>query len=381
MKKRTKISFIFGTRPEAIKLAPLINYLKLYANIFDVNICLTGQHKEMVRNILPIFNINANFNLALMQKNQTLAGFFSKAIKEVDSYLKKVKPDIIIIQGDTSSVTAAAISGYYNKIPIVHVEAGLRTHNKYSPFPEEINRQIVSRIADLHCAPTKYSKNNLLNEGVEEKNICVTGNTVIDSILFISKHLEKYPINNAIINKLNKYQSFKECKVILITGHRRENFGKGFEEICDAINIIGKNFKDYLLIYPVHLNPNVKNVVYNRINKADNILLTSPLDYLTFVTILKKSYLVLTDSGGIQEEAPTFKKPVLIMRDTTERPEGIDAGCSKLVGISKKKIVDEVTVLIKDKKSYNKMICKSNPFGKGKASKLITNELIKRYTK
>lgn len=357
-----RISFIFGTRPEAIKLCPLILAMKNNP-CFEPNVCVTGQHREMLDQVLEVFDVKPDIDLKLMQANQTLAGLTSKAITAVDSYLQDYNPDMIIVQGDTTTVLAASLAAFYRKIKIGHVEAGLRTWNKFSPFPEEINRVMTTKIADYHFAPTETSKNNLLKDGVDIKHIFVTGNTVIDALYWV--------VDKVKDRKVNDFEELKDLcfngKMILITGHRRENFGQGFLNMCNAMKYIAEKNPDITLVYPVHLNPNVKEPVYNILGNTKNIKLIKPLSYLPFVWLMNKSYLVLTDSGGVQEEAPSLGKPVLVMRDTTERPEAIDAGTVKLVGTDYDLIVNSVETLLNNNQEYNKMAKSINPYGDGKS--------------
>lgn len=367
-----KISFIFGTRPEAIKLAPVIHYFKKDTHL-EVEICVTGQHKEMLKQVMDIFNITATINLSLMVENQSLSSFTAKAVTALDQYFSQSRPDVIFVQGDTSTVFAASLSAFYHKIKVFHVEAGLRTYDKYAPFPEEINRKLTSVLADHHFAPTNYAKENLLKEGILERDISVTGNTGIDALINISNRVETDPSFISTINESISIKVRQHEKVILITGHRRENFGKGFEEICDAILILAKEFPEYLFVYPVHMNPNVRHLVLERLSGVTNIELLSPQTYVNFVYLMRKAYLILTDSGGVQEEAPSLGKPILVMRNTTERPEGINAGCAKLVGASQKTITQAVRQLLIDKSVYNKMTGVTNPYGDGKASEKIYN--------
>ncbi|MDR1385789.1 MAG: UDP-N-acetylglucosamine 2-epimerase (non-hydrolyzing) [Planctomycetaceae bacterium] len=369
-----KISFIFGTRPEAIKLCPLILTMQKTNDKLMTHVCVTGQHREMLAQVLDVFGITPDIDLELMQPNQTLANFTSRAIATIDHYLTTEKPDMVIVQGDTTSVFCASLVAFYHQIPIGHVEAGLRTWNKWSPFPEEINRVLTTRIADLHFAPTLTSKNNLLKEGIEEKNTVVTGNTVIDALLIAVEQVKKQPpVIPNLPNELQPKTSLDSPPLVLITGHRRENFGGGFENICHAITELAKQFPQTHFVYPVHLNPNVREPV-NRIlrtNEFVNIHLIEPLSYLPFVAMMNRSTLILTDSGGVQEEAPSLGKPVLVMRDTTERPEAMEMGTVKLVGTNRQLIIDEVNRLLTDKTEYNKMANAVNPYGDGKACERI----------
>ena len=365
MKKR--ISFIFGTRPEAIKLAPLI--LKFRSSTkFDLNICVTAQHRQMLDQVLEVFNIKPNVDLNLMKPNQTLAELTAEVIKGLDQYFIKYKPHLVFVQGDTTTVLAASITAFYHKIKIAHVEAGLRTGDKYAPYPEEINRLLTSHLADLHFAPTKTSAENLLNEGISQHKIFITGNTVIDALFYIRDKIKKNPpkleqIPEVIINN--------NLPIVLITGHRRENFGEGFKNICNAIAELARRFSDHYFIYPVHLNPNVRKPVNQLLKGRKNVLLIDPLEYLPFVYLMTKAKIILTDSGGVQEEAPSLGKPVLVMRDVTERPEAVKAGCVKLVGTNKKLIIESAKELLSDEKKYKKMSTVINPYGDGKAAERI----------
>lgn len=362
-----KISVIFGTRPEAIKLIPVILELQK-ESAFEVNICVTAQHREMLDQVLQIFNIVPNVDLDLMQPKQTLSSLTSTIITSIDSYFSNYKPEIVLVQGDTTTVMAVSLVAFYHKIKVGHVEAGLRTFKKYSPFPEEINRVLTSRIADLHFAPTEISKNNLLKEGINEKNIYITGNTVIDALFLATEKVEEiHPkiegFERSDINSLQPY--------VLITGHRRENFGRGFINICEAIRDLADKYSNYNFIYPVHLNPNVQEPVGKILGDKNNIILLEPQSYLPFISLMMNAKIILTDSGGVQEEAPSLGKPVLVMRENTERPEAVTAGTVKLVGTDKQKIISEVSRLIDDKKVYNNMANAVNPYGDGLASKRI----------
>jgi UDP-N-acetylglucosamine 2-epimerase (non-hydrolysing) len=374
-----KIAFVFGTRPEAIKLCPLILAMQKASDKLVPHICVTGQHREMLVQTLDVFGITPNTDLKLMQPNQTLAGFTSRAITAIDNYLTTEKPDMIIVQGDTTSVFCASLVAFYHQIPVGHVEAGLRTRNKWSPFPEEINRVLTTRIADLHFAPTLTSRDNLLEEGIEEKNIVITGNTVIDALFIAVGQVRKQPpIIPDLPEKLQPKTLIDSPPLVLITGHRRENFGEGFENICYAITDLAKQFPQTHFVYPVHFNPNVRELV-NRILRTKefaNIHLIEPLSYLPFVAMMNRSTLILTDSGGVQEEAPSLGKPVLVMRDTTERPEAVEMGTVKLVGTNRQLIVDEVSRLLTDKAEYNKMANAVNPYGDGKACERIIEAVL-----
>ncbi|HCY77269.1 MAG TPA: UDP-N-acetylglucosamine 2-epimerase (non-hydrolyzing) [Ignavibacteriales bacterium] len=370
-----KISFVFGTRPEAIKLAPVIIEMKKHPE-FEVNVCVTAQHREMLDQVLEVFNIKPDFDLNLMTPDQTLANLTAEAIVKLDNYFKTYKPDLVFVQGDTTSVLAASIAAFYNNIRIAHVEAGLRTFNKSAPFPEEINRVLTSHIADLHFAPTETAKNNLIKEGITEEKIFVTGNTVIDALFHVKDIVSKNPPE---VMGVNKEILDTNKPIVLITGHRRENFGKGFENICAAIAELADEFKDHYYIYPVHLNPNVRKPVNEILGNKKNILLIEPLSYLPFVYLMTKAKIILTDSGGIQEEAPSLGKPVLVMRDVTERPEAVETGCVKLVGTDKIKIIDAVKILLTSDEHYKIMQMIINPYGDGKASNRIIKIIQKVF--
>ncbi len=365
-----KISIIFGTRPEAIKLIPVILELKKNKN-FEINICVTAQHREMLDQVLEIFNIKPDTDLDLMQPNQTLSTLTSRIINAVDNYFSEYKPDIVLVQGDTTTVFAVSLVAFYHKVKVGHVEAGLRTGKKYSPFPEEINRVLTSRIADIHFAPTEISKNNLLKEGINSEKIFITGNTVIDA-LFLAKEkvLELKPKVNGLQKNLEEISPY-----ILITGHRRENFGEGFINICSAISELALKYENYNFIYPVHLNPNVQDPVNKLLANKKNIFLIKPQTYLPFISLMMNSKIILTDSGGVQEEAPSLGKPVLVMRENTERPEAVTAGTVKLVGTDKQKIFNEVSKLLDNNLEYKKMANAINPYGDGLASKRISEIL------
>jgi UDP-N-acetylglucosamine 2-epimerase (non-hydrolysing) len=369
--KRKKIVFIFGTRPEAIKLAPLI--LKInHSDVFDTVICVTGQHREMLDEVLKIFNIKPDYDLNIMKPNQNLSEITIRILEGTKEIFDKEKPDLLIVQGDTTTCFTSTLSAYYSKIKVAHIEAGLRSFNKYSPFPEEINRKLTSHIADIHFAPTEDSKENLLKENINYNTIIVTGNTIIDALLLIKETTNNF--NTLSCKELDNIDFSK--KIVLITGHRRENFGKGFENICIAIKKLASIYKDVLFVYPVHLNPNVKKPVSSLLDGIDNIKLIKPLSYPLFVLLMEKSYLILTDSGGIQEEAPALGKPVLVMRDVTERQEAIKAGTIRLIGTDINSIVDNVQILLNYKQEYMKMSTSQNPYGDGKASEIIIDYLI-----
>lgn len=366
--KRYRFLFIFGTRPEAIKLAPLIVKLK---DIGDVQVCVTGQHREMLDQVLRFFSIVPNYNLNIMVKNQNLFTVTVKSLKLLEKVIEESRPDLIIVQGDTTTAFAGALAGFYNKIKVAHIEAGLRSFHKFSPFPEETNRVLVSHIADYHFAPTDKAKENLLRESISEENIFVVGNTVIDA-LFMG--LDTVNRNERRFYDYFAFLDFSK-RIILVTGHRRESFGKPFENICYALKEIARDNVE--IVYPVHLNPNVRGHVYPILSGIKNIHLVEPLEYPYLIWLMSKSYLILTDSGGIQEEAPSLGKPVLVMRDVTERTEGIDAGTALIVGTDMKKIFDATRMLLTDKREYRKMARRKNPYGDGKSSKRIST-VIKR---
>jgi UDP-N-acetylglucosamine 2-epimerase (non-hydrolysing) len=376
MTKR-KISVIFGTRPEAIKCAPVILALKKDPR-FIVDVCVTAQHRSMLDQVLQIFDIIPDTDLNIMKPNQTLAEITASAISRIDEYLMRSKPDIVLVQGDTTTVLAAAITSFYHKIPVGHIEAGLRTFNKFSPFPEEMNRVLTTHVAQLHFAPTDLSKRNLVAEGVKESNVFVTGNTVIDALLIAKTKIAEHPPE---IEGIPEEVMSGTTPFVLITGHRRENFGGGFESMCAAILDLSRTYPDHRFIYPVHLNPNVREPVFRILGSASNISLIEPLSYLPFVRLMLRSKLILTDSGGIQEEAPTFGIPVLVMRDTTERPEGVQAGTVRLVGTEKEMIVRTVSSLLSNADEYRSMASAANPYGDGKATERIVHHLAEFFGK
>lgn len=372
--KIKKIFLVFGTRPEALKMAPV--YLKLRDN-FDCKILVTAQHREMLDQALEVFNLCPDIDLNLMKKNQTLASFTAKSIEAISNELKDHMPDLVLVHGDTTTALSAALSAFYLGIKIGHVEAGLRTYNLDAPFPEEFNRQVISKIANMHFAPTKLNKKNLLEEGVKNQNIYVTGNTVIDTInLTIDKIKNNKDLQSKLNTKFNEYGiNLSKGLNVLITGHRRENFGSGFENICIAIKELSVKYPSHSFIYPVHLNPIVSGPVNSILQGIPNIFLIDPLDYDHFIFLLSGSHIVLTDSGGIQEEAPGVGKPVLVMRDVTERPEGIESGTVKLVGTNSKSIIKAVSKLLDDPNEFSTMSKAVNPYGDGNASERILSAL------
>ncbi|MHA8078880.1 non-hydrolyzing UDP-N-acetylglucosamine 2-epimerase [Aquirufa antheringensis] len=360
------ILFVIGTRPEAIKVAPLLKRL-IDDSYFNVKLCNTGQHIDLLDPILDFFKLECDYNLKVMTNGQTLGSLTGLILNGLDNIFLKFKPDLIIVHGDTTTSFAAALSAFYNNIKVAHLEAGLRSHNKLAPFPEEINRSLTSKIADYHFAPTESSKNNLFREGVLN-NVLVTGNTVIDALYDAIELVDE--MDPTIVDLKSKIQ-FNEKKVILFTGHRRENFGGGFEEIFSAIDYLSSVRNDILFVYPVHPNPNVKNLAEEKFKNNENVLLIEPLIYGQFVWLLKNVYIILTDSGGIQEEAPSLGIPVLVLREQTERPEAVEAGTVKLVGTNKNLIIEEVNKLLDNKEYFNQISCVINPYGDGNASNRV----------
>lgn len=371
-----KVMLVFGTRPEAIKMAPLVKAFQKRNSEFEPIVCVTGQHREMLDQVLHIFDIKPDYDLNIMKQGQDLYDVTTRVLVGMRDVLKESQPDIVLVHGDTTTSTAAALAAFYQHIPVGHVEAGLRTHDIYSPWPEEMNRQLTGRISTFHFAPTSLSKQNLLDEGVREENIVITGNTVIDALyMVVNKIKNSQELNFELESLLSSsgYNVNHSKKIVLITGHRRENFGDGFISICEAIKKIAEKYPNVDFVYPMHLNPNVRkpiNEVFGA-SKKDNIFFIEPLEYLSFVYLMEKSTIVLTDSGGIQEEAPGLGKPVLVMRETTERPEALKAGTVKLVGTDKKKIVEELSILLDDEDYYDTMSKAINPYGDGKASDRI----------
>ena len=382
-----KIMLVFGTRPEAIKMAPLVKEFQKYPDKFKTIVCVTGQHREMLDQVLRIFEIVPDYDLNIMKQGQDLYDVTSRVLLGMRDVLKEVQPDIVLVHGDTTTSTAAALAAFYQQIPVGHVEAGLRTHNIYSPWPEEMNRQLTGRIATCHFAPTPLSKQNLLAENVKPEQIAVTGNTVIDALYMVvdkiksdkelDKELEEILLRSGYdVNRLSDGK-----KLVLITGHRRENFGDGFISMCKAIQTLTQKYPDVDFVYPMHLNPNVRKPIHEvfgeDLSHLGNMFFIEPLEYLSFVYLMEKSSIVLTDSGGIQEEAPGLGKPVLVMRDTTERPEALEAGTVKLVGTDFDKIMNEVSALLENRECYERMSKAVNPYGDGKACKRIVEILYK----
>ncbi|MEY8020098.1 non-hydrolyzing UDP-N-acetylglucosamine 2-epimerase [Muriicola sp. SD30] len=364
MKK--KLLVIFGTRPEAIKMAPLVKAL-YNENDFTTKVCVTAQHREMLDQVLEFFDITPQYDLNLMRPGQNLYGLTANIITSLQPVLEDFNPDYVFVHGDTTTTMGASIAAFYSGAKICHIEAGLRTYNKQAPFPEEINRTLTGHLADYHFAPTQKSFNNLVKENIKKENICITGNTVIDALLSSIEKVNK--LEDPEI--LNLKQIIQSDRIILVTGHRRENHGEGFIRICEALKNIASNNKDVQIIYPVHLNPKVQKPVKEILGGIANISLIDPLSYPAFVWLMDKSYLIITDSGGVQEEAPSLGKPVLVMRDTTERPEAVDAGTVILVGTDKDKIIGEANDLLKNKEKYSNMSMLHNPYGDGQACKRI----------
>jgi len=369
-----KVLSIFGTRPEAIKMAPLVVKLKQNTQI-DSAVCVTGQHREMLDQVLELFDITPDYDLNVMKKNQSLSEVTSRIINNLSPILEEYQPDLILVHGDTTTTFSAALSGFYHQVSVGHVEAGLRTGNIFSPWPEEANRKLVSCITEMHFAPTEQAMINLKQENVKESKIMVTGNTVIDALMMIKDNIEG-DIN--LQNSLSKNFSFigDGKRIVLVTGHRRENFGQGFENICGSLKSLAIKNNDVNFVYPVHLNPKVREPVNQLLSNIDNIHLIEPQGYLEFVYLMINSYVILTDSGGIQEEAPALGKPVVVMRNTTERPEAVSAGTVVLVGTDKNKIVDTIDSLLNDKDRYREMSMAHNPYGDGTASEKIINHII-----
>lgn len=377
-----KILFIFGTRPEAIKMAPLVKAFEADSSNFVSSICITAQHRQMLDSVLNVFEIQADFDLDVMQPNQTLCDMSAAMFLKLKNVLQQYKPDRVLVHGDTTTTFTASLAAFYHRIPVGHVEAGLRTYNMYSPYPEELNRQLTSKIANYHFAPTISSQQNLLKENIPAQQIVVTGNTVIDALQWILARIKSDPLRRKqleiqMANLLN--MDLERKRFILVTGHRRENFGNGFENICLALKQIAELKPEIDIIYPVHLNPNVREPVQRLLKGIRNIHLIEPLDYEPFVYLMSHAYLVLTDSGGIQEEAPSLGKPVLVMRETTERPEAVEAGTVKLVGTKSETIVTEVLDLLHKENLYARMSKAHNPYGDGHACSRIVNALKENH--
>lgn len=374
---------VFGTRPEAIKMSPLVKEFQKYPEKFETIVCVTGQHREMLDQVLRIFDIQPDYDLNIMKQGQDLYDVTARVLTGMRDVLKETRPDIVLVHGDTTTSTAAALAAFYQQIPVGHIEAGLRTHNIYSPWPEEVNRQITGRIATYHFAPTSLSKDNLLQEGISGEQIIVTGNTVIDALYMVVEKIKNDGILSCELEKVLKASGYDISrlsdgrKLVLITGHCRENFGDGFISMCKAIKSLSEKYPEVDFVYPMHLNPNVRKPIHEVFGESQraNLFFIEPLEYLSFVYLMEKSAIVLTDSGGIQEEAPGLGKPVLVMRDTTERPEALEAGTVKLVGTDYDKIVNEVSGLLDSQEYYEKMSKAINPYGDGKACSRIVKAL------
>ena len=379
------VMLVFGTRPEAIKMAPLVKEFQKYPASFETIVCVTGQHRQMLDQVLQLFEITPDYDLDIMKPGQDLYDVTSRVLLGMRDVLKEVKPDVVLVHGDTTTSTAAALAAFYQQIPVGHVEAGLRTHNIYSPWPEEMNRQITGRIATYNFAPTFLSKQNLLREAIAEESIAVTGNTVIDALYWVVDKVKNDIALNSELEAVLKTAGYDPIrladgrKLVLITGHRRENFGDGFISMCTAIKDLSQKYPHVDFVYPMHLNPNVRKPIHEvfgeDLSNLGNMFFIEPLEYLSFVYLMEKSTIVLTDSGGIQEEAPGLGKPVLVMRDTTERPEALDAGTVKLVGTDYDKIVNEVSALLDDQTAYEKMSKAVNPYGDGFACGRIVKSI------
>lgn len=376
---------VFGTRPEAIKMAPLVKEFQKYPERFETIVCVTGQHREMLDQVLHLFEITPDYDLNIMKQGQDLYDVTARVLTGMRDVLKEAQPDVVLVHGDTTTSTAAALAAFYQQIPVGHVEAGLRTHNIYSPWPEEMNRQITGRIATYHFAPTPLSRQNLLAEGVKDDQITVTGNTVIDALYMVVDKIKRDKSLDTDLKALLKNAGYDVNrlsdgkKLVLVTGHRRENFGDGFIHMCTAIKDLTQKYPNVDFVYPMHLNPNVRKPIHEvfgeDLSNLGNMFFIEPLEYLSFVYLMEKSTIVLTDSGGIQEEAPGLGKPVLVMRDTTERPEALEAGTVKLVGTNYDKIVNEVSTLLDNRAYYEKMSKAVNPYGDGLSCKRIVSTL------
>lgn len=366
-----KILSIFGTRPEAIKMAPVVKELNRHRGQFTSVVCVTAQHRQMLDQVLSLFGIAPDYDLNIMQEDQTLAQVTANALTRLDAVLQSEKPDWVLTQGDTTTAMVGALAAFYHRIPVGHVEAGLRTWDKYQPFPEEINRKIADAVSDLHFAPTGTARENLLREGVSDASIIVTGNTVIDALLDVAGR--DYDWNEGELAGVPR-----DKRLILVTAHRRENFGEPLRQICAAIKEVVESFPDAHVVYPVHLNPNVRSVAYEQLAGVEKVTLLDPLEYLPLVHLMKASYLLLTDSGGLQEEAPSLGKPVLVLREVTERPEGVAAGTVKIVGTDRRRIIAETARLLEDRAEYERMSRAINPYGDGRASERIIASLKAR---
>jgi UDP-N-acetylglucosamine 2-epimerase len=375
--EKINVLIVFGTRPEAIKMAPVVKAFQK-TDLVALKVCVTGQHRQMLDQVLDTFNITPDFDLSIMQEAQDLTDVSTRVLVGMREIFSSYKPDIVLVHGDTSTAFATSLACFYHRIPIAHVEAGLRTGNLYSPWPEEANRKLISSIATLHFAPTEISRLNLLAENISDENIVVTGNTVIDALFLTKDILDTNPI---LANQMaiRFPMAIEGKRVLLVTAHRRENFGEGFQNICNALRVVAELHSDLEIIFPVHPNPAVKDVVESQLSNIQNVHLLSPLDYVPFVYLISRCTLVLTDSGGIQEEAPSFGKPVLVLRDTTERPEAVTAGTVKLVGTDKNVIIDAILRLLTNADAYAEMSTAHNPYGDGLAANLIVQAILKYF--
>jgi UDP-N-acetylglucosamine 2-epimerase (non-hydrolysing) len=370
-RERIKVLVVVGTRPEVIKVAPVVERLKRQSNDFETVIAATGQHRELLDQALSLFHISPDIDLNLMGPRQDLPTLTSRVLESMSATLNTVKPDIVLVQGDTTTVLASTLAAFYQQIPVAHIEAGLRSYNKYSPFPEEINRRLTSAMTDVHFAPTPLAKEALINEGVAADKIVVTGNTVVDALTYISRL--PFFFHNSVLQDVD----LNMHRLVLVTSHRRESWGIELQNICEAIKELVQKHPDIVVVYPVHPNPIVKNTAEQILKGLDRIYLVKPLDYMTFVNVMKKAHIILTDSGGLQEEAPTLKKPLLLLRDVTERPEAFQTGLAKVVGTDREKIVQEASNLLNDKNLYQEMIDSHNPYGDGKAADRIVTALLR----
>ena len=368
-----KILTILGTRPDSIKLAPVIKEMERYPKEIESIVVATAQHREMLDHVLKVFEITPDFDLNIMARNQDLFHVTGRALEKLKKVFKEIQPDLVLVQGDTTTTFVGALASFYEKIPVGHVEAGLRSHERYSPYPEEMNRILTDALSDFHFAPTPLAKENLIREGISEERIKVTGNTAIDALLMVSQM--KYQFEDPVLKEVTS----NGRRLLLVTAHRRESFNEPLREICSALSDLVHRYSDIEVVYAVHLNPNVYNPVHEILGKIERVHLIPPPDYETFVHLMKKSYLILTDSGGIQEEAPSLGKPVIVLREVTERVEGIKAGNAVLAGRKKKRIIEESTRLLKDQGAYQKMTHKKNPYGDGKASERIVSQLRKHW--
>lgn len=373
MGKKIKVMTVFGTRPEAIKMAPVVLELGKYPGVIEPVVAVTAQHRDMLDQVLKLFNITPDYDLDIMAAGQTLFDITSKAMMGLDKVLQKEKPDIVLVHGDTTTTFAGALAAYYHQISVGHVEAGLRTHNKYSPFPEEMNRKLTGSIADMHFAPTETSEHNLLGESVDENSIYVTGNTVIDALHKTVN--DGFVFDNEVLQNID----YRNKRIILVTTHRRENLGEPMRNVYKALKQLTVDFDDVEIVFPVHKNPKVREVVKAELGGLDKVYLVDPLDYEPFANLMHRAYMILTDSGGVQEEAPALGKPVLVLRDTTERPEAVEAGTVKLIGTDEKVVYDEARKLLTDQKEYNSMAEACNPYGDGRASQRIVQAILYKY--